>query len=800
MAKKARKEQLNILYADKKWLDNNQFTVIGDYLKEVTINILGLGGFTIETPNETIMYLTNKIGEKCNIQEYSPMMTIEKYTEGQPDNIYWISFENGTKFILETEYNLGKVGYKIDNFRFIGFEKSDDENNNKIIKPVIIAKTGCEMESARMPIGIPGLAELLFPDPENRGFEKPTEGNVVPRIVLVKGAMGTGKTTLATQMMVQMAKANINCEYWCSNEEKKAIENTATSFKFCQEKDLKTMPIYIESIGKDYEKIVTEGPKQDTFFSSFFDLINNKLNNNTQVLFLDSLNMSQATHLNRQELWKIFKKYKDKKTLLSIFLLEDYGTDGSEKVRQLISDCEFLADVVIEMGEKSRHGYQTKSIKVKKRHYGKQVYGDHFYKICPADNPMPSFDVNDSTGIVVYPSIHRYLSRARESVKEPRLVNTGVTHLDSIFLGGSAKKQKIEKGCIDSDSCIVISGERGGHKLPLGLNLLMGGMWRIDNKKIVADDDVLLILLDEEADIQIAAAATAINTHLFTGVEIPAELNTLDNGNYIQWHSSNNKHPREKKCPYFNLHEHEELNRGKKVQFHSYCAEIGAKDSQNKDCRKLMVAGFRPGCVTPEEFIYTVDRLLTPSGSNRQRFGRVLFLSTAHLQNRFPLLGSSELFVPALVDLFKSKDVISIFVDVQGRGSDEKLSFGLAALADYIICVNEFSSENQYNVTFPDKLESPKREFYSHSFDKQSSRYVTSMIHVENVRGKEYSRPCHAVTVGPTEDGKGNELFILNARKTEDLPVIFPKVEKPQDTKRKGKKKVAKKKAAKKKK
>ncbi|MHC5061059.1 MAG: RAD55 family ATPase [Planctomycetota bacterium] len=787
--------QLNILYKNNTWLNNNNITTRETILKEITITIFGIVGLNLEIPDKGIKDLVDNIRSKYG-REFK---TIESPKVNIVDCVgkttYNIKIENeDEEYALRTHHELGNKGDVLPNLYIIGFSIGNDSENRPIIRPIIIAQKIVDEKPARIPVGVPGLAELLFPDPEDRGFKRPIEDNVVPRVVIVKGMVGTGKTTLATQMMVQMAKTGFSCKYLCSNEEAKAIKQTATSFRFCKDSELEELPIQIEQIGNDFETHFAKGGPKDKHKHSFLKLLtewmlndSGKALNNTDVLFLDSLNLAQAGKPNRQELWNIFKKYKEKKNLLSIFLLEDYGADGTGQVRQMISDCEFLADVVIEMGEQIREGYQTKSIKVKKKHYGKQVYGSHFYKICPFGSSVPCIggtgrgvNVYAETGIVVYPSIHRYLSRARASVKKSYYVNTGVTHLDAILLGGSIKEPKpqIETGCISSDSCVVISGARGGHKLPLGLNILMGGMWKVNRSKtnlsVVADEDVLMILLDEEADIQIKAAATAINTHMFTNIDIPEELGTLDNGKYIWWMPREKiKHARSGKCPHYMLHEEEDANRGKKVQFHSYCAEIGAEETTEKECRKLMVAGFRPGCITPEEFIYIVDRLLTPSGPRGKRFGRVLFLSTAHLQNRFPLLGRTELFIPALVDLFKSKNVVSIFVDVQGHGSDKKQSYGLASLADYIIGVDEFARENPYNIVYSDKLKSEEKKDYSQRLQKQSQRYITSLIHVENVRGKEYSRPCHAVMVRPTKDGKGNELFILNAREVKEPPLNF---------------------------
>ena len=106
-------------------------------------------------------------------------------------------------------------------------------------------------------------------------------------------------------------------------------------------------------------------------------------------------------------------------------------------------------------------------------------------------------------------------------------------------------------------------------------------------------------------------------------------------------------------------------------------------DEENKQpvtCRKIVVMSFRPGCISPEQFLQLVENVL-----EKGEFSRVLFDSTAMIGSRFPLLAAAGLFLPALIRLFKSRNMISIFLNPTGDGSDESLSFGLKNLADYTI-------------------------------------------------------------------------------------------------------------------
>jgi hypothetical protein len=106
-----------------------------------------------------------------------------------------------------------------------------------------------------------------------------------------------------------------------------------------------------------------------------------------------------------------------------------------------------------------------------------------------------------------------------------------------------------------------------------------------------------------------------------------------------------------------------------------------------------------------------------------------------------------------------------------GAGADERLSYGLAALADYIIRVDAFSHGESYHAHLPKKLDPSTASRYKRILKTNNDRYIWSRMHVENVRGKEYSRACHAVTVRPSR--KGNDLYVVNAREEHVVPLIF---------------------------
>ncbi len=635
----------------------------------------------------------------------------------------------------------------------------------------------------KIPVCIPGLERILFPSDkeENRGFLNPKKAQdyTVPKIILVKGAPGTGKTTMAIQMLISMARSKFNCVFWSTNNDLNSIQTMASLYEFCSKKEFNKLMkgdgrrISIRTIG-----LKSLPHLQIKRFS------NNSISKNTNVLFIDSLNISDE-NIKREQIWELFQNYK-KYNILTFIFLEDYLESCTNKVKQINMDCEFLSDVVIQLSEKYRLNYHTWEIKITKKHYGPQTYGWHQYKICKPGHGLSNLD--KSKGIVVYPSIHRYLSGLRHAIpphRKENYVHSGITHLDEIFQG---EKGKITTESMPPDSCIVIRGIKGGHKLPLGLNLLLGGLWKVSaDNLVVADKDVLIILLDEEANIDIPKAAIAKNSHLFTSNVIDSEkyngIETLDNSNWIKW-VNNDGIPtdteecesRKKECKWQDICK-EVYSSGKKVFFKKFCARIG----EEKEHSKVVVAGFRPGCITPEEFLRITSKLIDPENTLRTGnpdpiFSRVLFISTAHLNMRFPLLDSEKLFLPALVDLFKSQRIISIFIDVVGEGSNKNLTYGLSALADYLIHVDEFSKEEKSKMNIRVRNYRDIKNKIESNLEDKSKGYYWSKVQVENVRGKEYLRPYHTMTVRPEEDTETNRLYLLNYEDTNPFKVEFSNI------------------------
>lgn len=726
-----------------------------------------------------------------------------------------------------------------------------------------------------IPIGVKGLEELLSTSSnKNRGFERPRVNNVdkvVPRVVLIKGIPGCGKSLLSIKMMLTMIRHNCQIHYICLNDSCETVYSQSKNFNFCSAKDFKNYldnymlnlydtrpkkkahagdadPEIEKKQNKDSETENISGQKSHINYS--IKSIEKNIDSfdsseTTKVVFIDSINVSDLTNdsdIVRSFINKLkFENNGRSRNQLTFILLEDYASKYENSTNSLIAKWEFLADIVIELGEELREGYQNHYIKINKKHYGHQIYGKHLLKITPVTNPFSN--VESETGVVIFPSVHKYLSGSlQDTFSRSNFVHTGISHLDSI-LAPSGSKSVFNGKSIPQNACFVIQSQNESYHLALGLNILWGGLWKItehiendeQNYRVESDKDVLLISLAEENNIEIFNTAIAHRTDLFTAKNL---VMNLDNGHWIEWRYHNAqlakdafnnlltryrnnpilKSQRDKKITSSNeiwnellrndfinekgvvnnekidkvdlfedgnineqikmilkktyhgdlhyLHPENDnyqtktrpnfhctsrfidlgQNESQKVLFNKWCAYILDNDGNRiKKCRKMVIASFRPGCITPEQFIYSISKIL--DGGN---FSRILFNSTAHLGMRYPLLKSDSLFIPSLIDLFKSKNVVSIFIDPKSEGSDKLLSYTLENVADYLILLKELDIdyENYSNIPHYETIKNinGKKESIDKVLKENVDECKWTELIVENFRGNNYSRSAHAVT------------------------------------------------------
>jgi KaiC/GvpD/RAD55 family RecA-like ATPase len=114
--------------------------------------------------------------------------------------------------------------------------------------------------------------------------------------------------------------------------------------------------------------------------------------------------------------------------------------------------------------------------------------------------------------------------------------------------------------------------------------------------------------------------------------------------------------------------------------------EDGTEDHSHVryDTSLFLIRAFRPGNIAPEDFM---SRLFTDIGEPRgeSRFERVAVDNVSQLGLRFPLLAASQLFLPALIDMFKATGITSLFLADTNTSGDASENQGIAIIADQVI-------------------------------------------------------------------------------------------------------------------
>jgi hypothetical protein len=168
----------------------------------------------------------------------------------------------------------------------------------------------------------------------------------------------------------------------------------------------------------------------------------------------------------------------------------------------------------------------------------------------------------------------------------------------------------------------------------------------------------------------------------------------------------------------------------------------------------------RPGCITPAEFFYYVRQRL----EKLQTESRVVFWDLTQMDYRFPLFKEDKMLLPALMDHFKSRPMKSLFM---GAGNAENTS-SASAMADHVLFCWRSAAR-----------------WTNAPLGGNSTPHSSLMLYVDrtSVLAKKSGKVLYAVPVD--ENGKliwpktQNELEKLKVRMTEDPePPTLPGAEK----------------------
>jgi KaiC/GvpD/RAD55 family RecA-like ATPase len=542
-------------------------------------------------------------------------------------------------------------------------------------------------------------------------------------IILINGETGAGKTTLMLQIAFNAAaKENKWLPCFCSLEQTaRSLKNVADSFRNFQEvgKD-KSAITFCDLAEKQDEKIdfskkspyiylchlaprpISEGGSTN-LFEIRLDQLNHiieKLNGSNKegllpVFFLDSINAFSIDPLRRNEIYRLFSLFRNHH-VPAVLTMEhhmnyDLGVESED-----VQNAKFLSDIVISLMKDNSSNYLIYYLEIEKSRVSRQALGKHIYKI--RTFPIAEKIQHDPrTGIVLYPSIHSVLSKAREQTQEN----------DEEFIIGnndSDLQNIIKSPSIKLGECFSIIGPPGTHKLALGMNLALG---HTDKKP----PSLLVVNFGGSGDFK------------FNGVAWTQSRKYCKN--------LKKDSPEESEVKFWNT---------------QYSCETEIEGGNNYGRTVVTTISFKIGQVTPEECFYVIDKKI--SESNQQNpFSSVLLSDTAELRNGFPLLAADPLFLPALIDLFATRKLVTVCIGVdEGQSAQNTdINYSLSSRADYRIVLSHFPNIHELSERIVVSQLSKKE-------DKLTEQLVSLVV--DNVTGKHYGREPRWLYVTSNEEEK----------------------------------------------
>ena len=172
--------------------------------------------------------------------------------------------------------------------------------------------------------------------------------------------------------------------------------------------------------------------------------------------------------------------------------------------------------------------------------------------------------------------------------------------------------------------------------------------------------------------------------------------------------------------------------KNRKVSIDLYHPELKRKQADAKPpAGSVYILNFHAGFLLPEEFLKIVIMFIEDINGihkSENKVSRVLFNSTAHLPERFPLLEKNSLLLHALTNVLKKEGIGFMIIGVENRGQDERLK-GLASIADLKVTVHHSQDER-----LPD--------YYKEILKKKIKEAESNIriISSDNVTGKDYKK------------------------------------------------------------
>ena len=462
------------------------------------------------------------------------------------------------------------------------------------------------------------------------------------------------------------------------------------------------------------------------------------------IVFVDPINFFFHYQDSRQAISELFASFRSLKIPL-VVTLEDACIPENFAVWQLARNAEFESDLILELNERNI-AHKRNVIEIRKNRNSQPIFGQQMYRIEKKHHSLyniPHIWQKKHPGILIFRSIHCHMSSSRSRSIPEKRYKSGIKEIDDILLKGIKNKEHKKEALLPPDAFILVRGEKGGHKLSLAFNLLIGGLryqreketkMVKKNKQITiepSENNAILLSLGEETSINIPyIALTKILSH--EGSKLEREEETEDD-----------------------IKSGDNWSAGNKVMIHKWRFKKKEIQDNYPVTGKLIELNFKPGHLSPEEFLWIVE-----SACSEYKPSRILIENTAHLRMRFPELYAEEMLFPALSSFTHKNHIMLIVTDVMGAGSDEILSYGLAACADYICNLN---SLDRITINPYIKMVDGKK-----TANRPGAGEIWSELVFNNIRGKNYLRPAYGVTV--LKESFNNQDFnvLLLVKKSDD--------------------------------